>query len=91
MHHPGTANPVTHLEQPDMLSRWPVYERVLVNLLEGTAVDGVLIRKSGPLIVLSDCTMYSPGAEPTRLDGNIYIERDQVLYLQTAPAKTPVT
>jgi len=72
-----------------MLSRWPVYERVLVNFLEGTAVEGVLIRKSGPLIVLSDCTLYSPGAEPVQLDGDVYIERDQVLYMQASPPKTP--
>lgn len=71
-----------------MLSRWPIYDRVLANLVEGTAVEGVLIRKTGPLIVLSDCTLYSPGAEPTPLDGDIYIERDQVLYMQAAPAKT---
>ena len=72
-----------------MFSRWPIYERVLVNLFEGTAVDGVLIRKSGPLVVLSDATLFSPGAEPTRLDGNTYIERDQILYMQAAPPKHP--
>jgi hypothetical protein len=72
-----------------MLSRWPVYDRILVNLIEGTAVTGVLIRKSGPMLILGDCTLYAPGAEPTPLDGNVYIERDQVLYLQATPPKTP--
>lgn len=74
-----------------MLSRWPVYDRILVNLVEGTAIEGVLIRKSGPLIVLSDCTLYSPGAELAQLDGDIYIERDQVLYMQAAPTKRPTS
>jgi len=70
-----------------MLSRWPVYDRVLVNLVEGTAVSGVLIRKSGPMLILGDCTLFAPGSEPTPLDGNVYIERDQVLYMQASPPK----
>lgn len=72
-----------------MWSRWPVYERVLANLIDGSALEGVLIRRSGPLIVLSDSTLYSHSAEPQRLDGNVYIERDRVLYLQSAPPKPP--
>lgn len=72
-----------------MFSRWPVLERVLVNLTDGSALDGVLIRKSGPLIVLSDSTLYTRGGEPQRLDGNLYIERDRVLYMQAAPLKQP--
>lgn len=72
-----------------MWSRWPVYERVLVNLIDGSALEGVLIRRSGPLIVLSDSTLYSHGAEPQRLDGNVYIERGRVLYLQSVPTRPP--
>jgi hypothetical protein len=72
-----------------MLSRWPIYARVLANLTDGSAIDGILIRKTGPLIVLSDCTLYTPTTEPAALDGDIYIERERVLYLQTAPPKTP--
>jgi hypothetical protein len=72
-----------------MFSRWPVYERVLVNLIDGSALDGVLIRRSGPLIVLSDTVLYTRGAEPQRLDGTVYIERDRVLFMQQAPPKQP--
>jgi len=72
-----------------MFSRWPVYDRVLVNLVDGSALDGVLIRRSGPLLVLSDTTLYSRELEPQRLDGDVYIERHRVLYLQVAPPKTP--
>lgn len=72
-----------------MYSRWPVYERVLANLIDGSAIDGLLIRRSGPLLVLSDCTLYTHAGQPQRLDGNVYIERGRVLYLQSVPAKTP--
>lgn len=70
-----------------MLSRWPVYERVLINLIEGTAVAGILVRKTGPLLVLGDVTVYAPGHEPATVDGHLYIERDQILYLQASPPK----
>lgn len=70
-----------------MLSRWPVYDRVLANLIDGSAIEGLLIRRSGPLLVLADCTLYTPSAEPAQLDGDIYLERERVLYLQTAPPK----
>ena len=64
------------------LSRWPIYERVLVNLIDGTAINGLLIDRRGPLLVLSDCTLLTPGGEPTPMDGQLYIERPQVLFLQ---------
>lgn len=71
-----------------MLSRWPVYERVLANLTDGSALEGLLIARKGPLLVLADCTLYSASSEPAELDGDVYIERDRVLYLQTAAPKT---
>lgn len=70
-----------------MLSRWPIYDRVLVNLIDGSALAGILIRRSGPMLMLSDTTLYSPGGEPAHLDGTVYVERDQVLYLQATPQK----
>lgn len=70
-----------------MLIRWPVHERVLANLIDGSAIDGLLIRRSGPLLVLADAVLYTPGNESAVLDGHIYIERARVLYLQTTTAK----
>lgn len=72
-----------------MYSRWPVYERVLVNLVDGSAIDGLLTRKTGPLIVLADSTLYTAAGQPQRLDGDVYIERHRVLYMQAVPARTP--
>lgn len=67
-----------------MFSRWPLLQRVLVNLVDGTAINGLLVDKRGPLLVLGDATLLSDTHEPTQLDGEIYIERDRVMFIQTA-------
>ena len=70
-------------------NRWPIYERVLANLVDGSAIDGLLIARKGPLLIFADATLFSTEAEPTPLDGEVYIERDRVLYLQSSgPPKT---
>lgn len=71
-----------------MLSRWPIYDRVLVNLIDGSAIDGLLIDKRGPLLVVADATLYTTANEPAPLDGDVYIERARVLYLQTSRPPT---
>lgn len=63
-------------------SPWPVYERVLVNLVDGSAVDGLLVRQRGPLLVLADAVLLPTDAEPVQMDGDIYIERTQVIFIQ---------
>lgn len=67
--------------------RWPIYERVLANLIDGSAIDGLLIDRRGPLLVLTDATLHTESHDPTPLDGEIYIERERVLYLQATPPK----
>lgn len=67
-----------------MFSPWPIYERVFVNLTDGSAINGLLIAQKRGLLVLNDATLYRDDAEPAPLDGDIYIERDRVLYLQAA-------
>lgn len=56
--------------------------RVIVNLVDGSAFDGILYRQNGPLLVLRDATRLERGAEPLQLDGEAVIERDRVLYIQ---------
>lgn len=68
-------------------SRWPILDRVLCNLIDGTAVDGVLIDRRGPLLVLADAQLFTPSGEPTQMDGTVYIERSQVLFLQARQPK----
>lgn len=65
-----------------MFSAWPIYDRVLVNLIDGSAVSGLLIAEKRNLLVLNDCTLYTEEGEPRPLDGDVYIERIKVLYLQ---------
>lgn len=68
-------------------SRWPVYDRVLVNLLDGSALNGVLIARRGALLVLADARLLNPRGEPTPVDGEVYIERSQISFIQAMPAK----
>lgn len=65
-----------------MFTRWPTFHRVLASLTDGTAIDGLLIDVRGPLMVLTDATVHTAGTEPLKVDGEIYIERSRVLYLQ---------
>lgn len=69
------------------LSRWPIHDRVLANLVDGSAIDGVLIDRRGPLLVLADAQLFTPSGEPTPMDGLVYVERDKVLFLQARQPK----
>lgn len=69
------------------LYRWPVYDRVLVNLVNGAAIDGVLIARRGPLLVLGDAVLLTAESEPQPMDGQVYVERSQVLFLQASKPK----
>lgn len=72
-----------------LMTRWPLYNRVLVNLTDGSAIDGLLIDRRGTLLVLTDATLHTDSMEPARLDGEIYVERSRVLFMQVAPARQP--
>lgn len=63
-------------------SRVAVRCRVIVNLTDGSAVDGVLLRRHRTLLVLADATLLMPSAEPSRVDGELVIERSRVLFVQ---------
>lgn len=62
--------------------RLVVRRRVLVNLTTGQAIEGVLLRQSGPLLVVANATLHEPNAEPASLDGEAVIERDRVAFIQ---------
>lgn len=68
-------------------NRWPIHHRVLVNLTDGSAISGLLIARRGPLLVLSDATLLTDSHEPSRMDGQVFVERDRVLFIQHAQAK----
>lgn len=68
-------------------NNWPIYDRVLVNLVDGSAIDGILLDKRGPLLVLGDASLLTASAEPALMDGRIYVERTQILFIQARQAK----
>jgi small nuclear ribonucleoprotein (snRNP)-like protein len=63
-------------------SRWPVFEQVLVNLTNGNAIEGYLIDKRGSLLVLANAVLYQPDMDAQPMDGQVFIERPQVLFIQ---------
>ena len=65
-----------------MFETWPINKRVMVNLTDGSAIEGVMLRKRGPVIVFADAVLMSVDAEPVRMDGEVYIERVNVRFLQ---------
>lgn len=61
--------------------RLAMNKRVMVNLLSGTAVDGILWDDRGPLIVLRDANVHTNG-QSSPLDGEVIVERDQIDFTQ---------
>lgn len=62
--------------------RFVVHRRVVVNLLSGRAVEGVVVERDGPLLVVADARLHEPGAQPQAVDGHVVIERSQVDFIQ---------
>lgn len=65
--------------------RTALRRRVIVNLKVGPAVEGVLVAKRGPLLVLADSTLLEAG-RATPIDGEAVIERSNVAFVQVRPA-----
>lgn len=62
--------------------RFLIHRRVVVNLMDGTAITGVMFTKAGPLLVVKDATLLFEQAEPQPLDGDVVVERSRVSYIQ---------
>jgi hypothetical protein len=62
--------------------RFALLRRVVVNLKDGSAIEGVFWRQAGPLIVLSKAVLHEPGMDPQPLDGETIIERAEVRFIQ---------
>lgn len=62
---------------------WPIDRRVVVNLLDGRAFDGLLVDRRGDLLVLGRASLMEPGnSTPVPIDGLVYVERPHVAFLQ---------
>lgn len=64
--------------------RYAIRRRVLVNLLSGSAVDGVLWMRRGGILVLREARLIESGAEPAPMDGEVLIDRARVDFIQAA-------
>jgi hypothetical protein len=56
--------------------------RVVVNLKTGRAVDGLLVRKDGPLLFLKNAVLLEVGSEPAAIDGEAVVHAGQIDFIQ---------
>lgn len=62
--------------------RLVLHRRVMINLTTGKAIEGVLVKQAGPLLLLKDARLHEGGGEPVPLDGEAVVERDRVDFMQ---------
>jgi hypothetical protein len=65
--------------------RWPVCKRVLVNMDDGRAFDGILYARRGPLLILRQAKLIELGGESIDVEGEIIVERPRVSFIQVQP------
>lgn len=77
---PAVAPPVA----PPAPNPWEVVvaRRCVVNLKTGRALDGVLVRKDGPLLFLRNAVVLEEGTEPATIDGEAVIQSEHVDFIQ---------
>ena len=61
--------------------RIAISRRVLVNLDDGSAIEGVLWRERKPLIVLRDARLHA-GGQGAPLDGEVIVDCARILFVQ---------
>jgi hypothetical protein len=67
------------LGSPRLLVRQPV----VVNLLSGSAIEGVVWRRRGRYLVLRNATLLEPGSQAVTMDGEVVLDRDRVDFVQS--------
>lgn len=71
-----------HLIDTFWARRLVTRKRVLVSLRSGSAVEGVLWKRRGRVVVLKSAQLHEPGSAPASMDGDVVVDRDQVEYTQ---------
>lgn len=56
--------------------------RVVVNLRSGQAIQGLLVRQSGPLLFLAEAQLLEGNNNPVPIDGQAVVERPGVDFIQ---------
>ncbi|WPM94253.1 hypothetical protein VB1_CDS0004 [Arthrobacter phage Marchesin] len=59
-----------------------VARRCVVNLRSGSAIDGVLVRKEGPLLFLKNAALLEQGQQPAQIDGEAVVQCSHVDFIQ---------
>lgn len=62
--------------------RFLVHRRVVVNLRNGKALEGILVDRRGDLLVLKASRLHEPGAAPVAVDGDVVVERRNIDFVQ---------
>lgn len=78
------AGVVVHLVDVLWARRLMVRRRVLVQLRSGNAVVGTLWVRRGRTLVLKSGELHEPGSQPTPMDGDVVLDREQVEFVQVA-------
>jgi hypothetical protein len=66
----------------DRLIRQHYRDRYLVTLASGEAFDGILVDLDASHIVLADAESVRPDGERIKVDGQLWLPRPNVLYMQ---------
>lgn len=61
-----------------------ISRRVMVNLDDGSAIEGVLWDERAPLIVLRDAHLHQRGGSAP-LDGEVIVDVARILFVQVTP------
>lgn len=61
--------------------RFVLRRQAVVNLDDGTAIQGYLVSRAGPLLVLKNATVLERDVEPVKVDGDVVIERRRVTFI----------
>lgn len=61
--------------------RTVLHRRVILNLTDGTALEGVLWAEEGPLLVLRGAKLHE-GGQQADMDGEVVVERDRIRFAQ---------
>jgi hypothetical protein len=56
--------------------------RVVVNLKSGQAIQGLLVRQSGPLLFLAEAQLHEGNNNPVPIDGQAVVERPGIDFIQ---------
>lgn len=59
-----------------------MHRKVLVALTDGSAIEGVLRKRTGDVLVMSNVQLLEQGEHPTPVDGDVLVEVDRVRFVQ---------